>query len=131
MMIRKLWILLVLVLAACSPDTADNAITASELASRLQAGDQVLVLDVRTPGEFASGHIPGAVNIPHTELSSRLDEIGADRHREIVALCKSGGRAATAEKILEEAGYTNVRDLDGHMDGWLSSDLPVTVASAQ
>ena len=75
-----------------------------------------LLLDVRTPGEFASGHIDGAVNIPVQDLANRLGEI-KDKQRDIVVYCRSGGRSAQAKQVLSANGYTAVHDLGG-MGRW-------------
>ena len=83
-----------------------------------------LLIDVRTPEEFASGHIEGAVNIPVEEMAGRLDEIHGDTL--IVVYCRSGNRSATAARILTEAGYASVYDLGGIQD-WIAEGLPVTV----
>lgn len=68
-----------------------------------------LVVDVRTPGEFAGGHYEGAVNIPVSQLSARLGELGA-KDRKIIVYCRSGSRSRTAKSILERAGFTQVQD---------------------
>jgi phage shock protein E len=70
-----------------------------------------LLLDVRTPEEFASGHVGGAVNIPVQVLGQRLAEVGS-KDREVVVYCKSGGRSARAATELRQAGY-KVHDLGG------------------
>lgn len=65
-----------------------------------------LVLDVRTPGEFASGHFPGALNIPHTELRGRLDEVrAAAGERPVRVLCAAGVRSLIAHRVLVQAGF--------------------------
>jgi len=110
------------------PSVAAGTITATELAARLSGGDAPLVLDVRTEAEYADGHIPGAVNIPHTELAARLLELPGDRTTDIVVHCRSGKRAKSAEQILLDAGYQRVSDLDGHMLGWAEAGLPVATA---
>ncbi len=74
-----------------------------------------LLLDVRTPEEFHSGHVPQAVNIPVQELAYRLRECGPTR-QPIVVYCRSGGRSASASQILKQAGY-EVRDI-GPMTAW-------------
>ena len=81
-----------------------------------------LLIDVRTPEEFASGHIEGAVNIPVEEMAGRLDEIPGDTP--IVVYCRSGNRSATAARILTEAGYAPVYDLGGIQD-WVAEGLPI------
>lgn len=70
-----------------------------------------VLLDVRTPSEFASGHITGAINIPVQELQTRLNEVSSDVP--IVVYCRSGNRSASASQILSEAGYTPIFDLGG------------------
>jgi phage shock protein E len=69
--------------------------------------DAVLVVDVRSPGEYATGHIEGALNIPVQELGRRLDEFGA-KGRMIVLYCHSGMRAASAQSMLKRAGFSRV-----------------------
>ncbi len=67
---------------------------------------QPLLLDVRTPQEFASGHIPGALNIPVDDLRSRLGELPRDRT--VAAYCQVGQRGYLATRILLQAGYSIV-----------------------
>lgn len=68
-----------------------------------------LVLDVRTGSEYDSGHCPDAINVPLSELSSNLNELG-DRNRHIVVYCQSGNRSRQAASILVDAGFTDVED---------------------
>ena len=115
-----------LMLAACGSQEPENAAIAGvQLAALIAKNDAPLILDVRTVEEFDAGHIPGAVNIPHTELAARLEELGPGKEREIVVHCKSGKRAGMAAEVLAEAGFTAVRDLDGHMDGWEAAGFPL------
>lgn len=112
--------------AACQdPSTTAAPVAAQELAKRIGDGGAPVVLDVRTPEEYAAGHIPGAINIPHDELATRLTEIPGAKSAEIVVHCQSGRRAGTAESILVQEGYTGVRDLQGHFAGWVQEGLPV------
>ncbi|MFH2007984.1 MAG: rhodanese-like domain-containing protein [bacterium] len=71
-----------------------------------------LVVDVRTPGEFSSGHYDGAVNIPLSQLRGRQGELGGkDRH--IIVYCRSGSRSSYAKRFLDQAGFTRVEDGGG------------------
>lgn len=88
-----------------------------------EAGAEHLLIDVRTPEEFAGGHIEGAVNIPVDALASRLSEVPAGQP--IVLYCRSGNRSATASRILVDAGYTGIYDLGG-LQGWTSQGFPVS-----
>jgi len=87
-----------------------------QLAHRLVSGGAVL-LDVRTPSEYAQRHIDGAANIPVDELAARstdLDKLtGGDRTKPIVVYCGSGKRAARAKTFLLGAGYQQVTNLGG------------------
>lgn len=70
-----------------------------------------LLLDVRTPEEFAENHIPGAINIPVQVLHERVEELGS-RERKVVVYCRSGARSARAAGMLRSAGY-EVLDIGG------------------
>ena len=70
------------------------------------------LLDVRTPGEFAGGHIPGAILIPVQEIERRVNEL-EPKDKPIVVYCASGGRSASAAHFLTLSGYKEVFDLGG------------------
>ena len=99
-------------------------ITQRELMQRLDMNEAPLIIDVRRTDEFAAGHVPGAVNIPHSEIAAHLDELRGNRHKELVVYCESGRRAAIAQGILEKAGFTKVRHLQGDMQSWRNRGLP-------
>jgi rhodanese-related sulfurtransferase len=96
----------------------------AELAERIGARDEPLILDVRSPEEYMAGHIPGAANVPHTQLAFRLNELGVDKSDEVVVYCQAGGRAGRAKRVLMRAGYRKVRDLRGHMQAWQQGGYP-------
>jgi len=99
-------------------------ITQRELMQQLDRNDPPMIVDVRRPDEFAAGHVPGARNIPHNEIAARLHELGGKQHEEVVVYCESGRRAAIAQGILEQAGFTQVRHLEGDMQSWRKRNLP-------
>jgi rhodanese-related sulfurtransferase len=88
----------------------------SQLADRLKQGDVVL-LDVRTPAEFRSGNIRGAVLIPLQELHRRSDELQKHKGQEIVCYCQSGSRSLVAAAQLRKKGL-NAAHLEGGMAEW-------------
>lgn len=110
--------------AAPDPGGATGDVTQAEVLELVAAPGGPLLLDVRTPGEYASGHVPGAVNIPHDEVVARVSEIEPYRERGVVLYCQSGRRAGAAMQSLEEAGFANVRHLAGDMQAWKASGLP-------
>lgn len=81
-----------------------------------------LLVDVRTPAEFASGHLPGAINIPVETITRRLNEIPMDQP--VVVYCRSGNRSASAATHLRQAGHTQVLDLGG-ISNWEAAGYPV------
>ena len=109
---------LVAITLPCVLAQTGDAISSSELSGRIDAGNAPLILDVRTPREYEAGHIPGAVNIPHTELNGRISELESNRNEEIVVHCQSGPRAGIAQSILSRAGFMKIRELQGHMQQW-------------
>ncbi len=105
-------------------------VTREELKAQLEGPAPPLVLDVRTPEEYAAGHVPGAVNLPHDQAAARLEELRPYRDRTIVLYCKSGRRAGIAADTLAQAGFGPLRHLAGDMPGWVSAGLPVEKAAA-
>jgi phage shock protein E len=127
-----------LTLAACGAAQAEDAaqpamqqaqstakIGATALLARIERKDsELVVLDVRTPEEFAAGHVPGAINIPYTHLPARIAEVsGSDK--DIVLYCATGVRAERAAQRLRENGYARLLHLEGDMRGWQESRLPI------
>ncbi len=87
-------------------------ITVQELRERLDKGETLHLIDVRQPNEYAEDNL-GATLIPLGELPYRLDELDGLQEDEVIVHCRSGSRSAMAQQILEENGFTNVRNLTG------------------
>lgn len=92
-------------------------ITVSELKSRLDAGEQIHIIDVREPWEFEEFNI-GARLIPLGELQLQVDDLEEIKGEELVIHCRSGARSAAACSYLTGIGFTNVRNLTGGMLAW-------------
>jgi adenylyltransferase/sulfurtransferase len=90
-------------------------ISVQELKQRLDAGDDIMILDVREPYEYQIANIGGTL-IPQNEVPRRLAEI--DRNREIVVQCRSGGRSQHIAEFLAQQGYPNVKNLAGGILAW-------------
>ena len=99
------------------------AITAQELLARIEARERPLVVDVRSDREFASGHVPGAVNIPFLSIGARAAEIRASHDEPVVVYCEHGPRAWIAGRSLRRQGFKQVVYLKGHMSGWRKAGL--------
>ena len=79
-------------------------------------------VDVRTPQEFKAGHIPGAINIPVSDIAERLNELPKDK--QVYVYCHSGVRAAKASTVLAKAGF-HVENIPESMQGWKAAGYPV------
>ena len=88
-----------------SVDPAAHEVDAKQLHSLLDRNGKVLVVDVRTPAEYAKGHIPGAVNVPINVLSQKILEMKVAKDSTIVTTCDHGGRSSRAAMELQKMGY--------------------------
>jgi rhodanese-related sulfurtransferase len=84
-----------------------------------------LILDVRTPGEFKSGHLPNAVLIPVQELQRRIGELSAYRQKDILIYCATGNRSTVASKILLDQGFTRIANMRYGIVDWQQRKYPV------
>lgn len=98
----------------------------ASLLKRIEKKDSSLViLDVRTPEEYAKGHVPGAINIPYTHLPVRISEISDAADKDIVLYCAVGVRAEYGAERLRDNGFTRLLHLDGDMKAWEEKQRPL------
>ena len=97
-------------------------LTASEAKAKIDEGD-VQVIDVRTPGEYAGGHVPGAINIPHMSVVSRKAELAPDK--ELVFICAVGARSALACEFAASLGFKELYNVDGGTEAWVKNGYAV------
>ncbi|MFM1905847.1 MAG: hypothetical protein RIT32_643 [Actinomycetota bacterium] len=120
-------IALMLALAGCS-NSADSSVTdlsVADFASTI-ASEDVVILDVRTPGEFATGHIENSINID-AESGSFASEIESlDKTKTYAVYCRSGNRSGNATKIMAEAGFTSIYNMLGGTIDWTNFGFPLT-----
>jgi rhodanese-related sulfurtransferase len=84
---------------------------------------ELFVLDVRRPGEHTAGHVPGALNIPLSDLQARIAEL--DPRRPTAIICGSGYRSSAAASLLLRAGFTDLANVAGGTSGWIAGGHPV------
>jgi len=126
---KKLWLtavalLSVVILASCSAKASEtdaagaeyHKITAAQAKERMDSGDDLIVLDVRTQEEYDAGHIENAVLLPNETISDTEPDLLPDKDAEILIYCRSGNRSAQAANKLVAMGYTNVYDFGGIVD---------------
>lgn len=85
----------------------------------------VAVVDVRTPAEYADGHVPGAINIPVDSLAQRMSELAPHKDADLYLICRSGARSARAQSVLLDAGYAHPINVAGGTLAWQSAGFPV------
>ena len=95
-----------------------------DLEALLSKRTDVRLIDVRTPGEFESAHIPGSYNVPLDVLPEHAREISSDDRTHFVLVCQSSARARKAEEALRQSGLARVHVLDGGMNAWLAAHKP-------
>lgn len=103
-----------------------NGIRGEALKAKLDSGEQVFLLDVREPNEFAGGRIEGAVNVPVREVPKNLAKLPQDKNAQVVVVCASAVRSGYVAQALSFKGYTNVKHLAaGFVAGWEKAGYPV------
>jgi rhodanese-related sulfurtransferase len=103
-----------------------TSIGPAETYKMIQQDTSVVLLDVRTPGEYTSetGHLEGALLIPVQELQQRIGELDRYKGRTIIAYCRSGHRSAQATGLLNSRGFTTL-NMEGGVLRWNEEKLPV------
>jgi len=104
---------------------AVKSVPVAEVKAVAEKKDKAVLLDVRDPGEFAAGHLPGAVNISRGLLEWRIWGTVPDQNARIVVYCRTGGRAALATKVLNDMGYKNAVLAGIHYEEWVKAGDPV------
>jgi len=93
-------------------------ISVQELKQRIDAGDAPIMIDVREPHEWDQQHLPGVEKVSLGTLPVKLNELDAYKDKEVVMICRSGGRSGRATMFLQQQGFKNVRNLSGGMLAW-------------
>lgn len=112
----------VLLLAGCSTSPSAMELSVSEFSSKVtEAG--VITLDVRTPGEFNEGHIEGAILVDFQSGNFENEIASFDKSKTYAVYCRSGNRSGQAVKVMRDAGFTDLYNLDGGVIDWASAGL--------
>jgi rhodanese-related sulfurtransferase len=114
-----------------SAKAAVNTIDIKTFRAQLDQPDRGYIIDVREPDEFATGHVPGAVNIPRGMIEFRIWALIDYPKKDpadvkLTLYCKVGGRSVLAAKSLKELGFVNVTAVDMKVEDWVDADYPMT-----
>lgn len=107
-----------------------DTIPVAELDELIRGGDRPVIIDIRSPDQFAESHVPGSVNIPQAELPARGDELPDDRDAPIIMVCNIGKKSKYTTLFLKSKGYRHVRSAKGGLSEWVRKGLPVESAAA-
>ncbi len=114
--------LLAAVLAACAPKGSYTNVSADDLYAQL-GRPNVLIVDVRTPAEFAEGHVAGAVNHPLQTIERWYKDLPKDKP--VYLYCRSGNRSQQAAEFLKKKGFSNIYNEEGGLIAWSKRNYPL------
>ncbi|MGB9628084.1 MAG: rhodanese-like domain-containing protein [Thermodesulfobacteriota bacterium] len=104
---------------------AIKSVSAEEVKAAIDKKEKAVILDVRDPGEFAAGHLPGAINVSRGTLEWGIWSKVPDQGTKIYVYCKTAGRSALATKTLNDLGYKNAVLMDAQFEDWIKKGYPV------
>lgn len=111
---------IILIVVGCNSkgtnSTSSYENISTEEAQSMIAKKEVQILDVRTPEEFAEGHVPEAVNLPLQDLESQVSTL--DKNKSYLIVCRSGNRSGQASEILVSKGFSHIYNMEGGMNQW-------------
>ena len=100
-------------------------VPAADVKAAIDKKEKAIFLDVRDPGEFAAGHLPGAINISRGTLEFVVFNKISDQNSKIYVYCKTAGRSTLATKTLNDLGYKNAVLMDAQFEDWIKAGYPV------
>ena len=98
--------------------------TVPDMKRRMDAGENLILVDVREDNEWAKGHLPGAVHMGRGIIERDIEQKVPDTATKLVLYCGGGFRSALVADNLQKMGYTNVESMDGGWRGWTEAGLP-------
>jgi phage shock protein E len=114
----------VVLLTGCSSSPSATDLSVSEFTGKV-AEQGIVTLDVRTPGEFNEGHIEGAQLIDFQSGNFENEIAALDKSKTYAVYCRSGNRSGQAVKVMREAGFKNLYNLNGGVIDWANAGLPL------
>lgn len=104
-----------------------GSLTLADAVQRINR-EKAVIVDVREPEEYVTGHITNAKNIPLSQLDERLPQVAKNKALPVVLVCEKGARAVRAEAAAKKLGYEKAQALAGGMKGWRDAGMPVVKA---
>ena len=104
---------------------AVKSVSAADVKAAIDKKEKAIYLDVRTPGEFESGHLPGAINVSNRILESKISALIPDKNTKIYVYCQEITRSPLATKTLNNLGYKNAVLVDATLEDWIKAGYPM------
>lgn len=104
---------LLLIISACAPAQVINKMTHQQAIEAMNEDGSIVLVDVRTVEEFATGYVAGSINIPIDDIASTFESQISNKDTRLFIICRSGNRSALASEQLKKMGYTNITDIGG------------------
>ena len=105
--------------------TSIKTVSAADVKAAIDKKENAIYLDVRDPGEYAAGHLPGAINVSRGTLEFAVWGKVPDQNAKIYVYCKTAGRSTLATKTLNDLGYKNAVLMDAQFEDWIKKGYPV------
>lgn len=119
----------IMIATACNSQTSNQSLTATAFNEKIKEQNNSMVLDVRTPEEYADGYIANAMNIDYRNASFEQEISKLDKDKIYYVYCLSGKRSASAKDIMLKNGFKNVVNLEGGILAWQAANLPLTATN--
>ena len=104
---------------------AVKSVSAADVKAAIDKNEKAIYLDVRTPEEYESGHLPGAVNVSNQTLKSKISALIPDKNVKIYVYCETTSRSPLATKTLNDLGYKNAVLMDAKLEDWIKAGYPM------
>lgn len=114
--------------SSAQPQASDSKAkveSVQQIKSRIEKGEKVVLLDVRTPEEYKSGYIAKSISLPLDVIGQKVESAVKDKNAQIIAYCNTGVRSKKAVEVLQSLGYKNIVDMEGGMAAWKKADYAV------
>jgi rhodanese-related sulfurtransferase len=105
--------------------SAVKTVSAADVKAAIDKKEKAVYLDVRDPGEYGAGHLPGSINVSRGTLEFNIWKAIPDQNAKVIVYCKTAGRSALATKTLNDLGYKNAVLMDAQFEDWIKAGYPV------
>jgi thioredoxin 1 len=116
-----------LVMSSCQSQPVTGSVDAITFSTKINTTKDPVILDVRTPAEYADGYIGNALNVDYYKPNFKEEIKKLDKEKTYFVYCQAGGRSKSAYEVMKKEGFVNVFELNGGITEWQSSNLPLTV----